>query len=138
MQTAVVKWVQGEQFQATTPSGHAVPFDGDRQRNAAPGMMEMLLAALGGCTGADVVSILAKQRQQLDSLEIEVSGERADSHPRVWTRIEVVYRLRGRLEEKAVARAIELSLTKYCSVTAMLAKTAAVSHRYEILPPEPA
>ena len=133
MQTARVRWIEFDQHLAVTPSGHAVAFDADRERNTAPGPMEMLLAALGSCTASDVISILAKQRQKLEWLEIVVSGERAAEPPRVWTKIEVVYRLKGQLEETAVARAIELSLTKYCSVTAMLAKTAQVSHRFEIL-----
>jgi putative redox protein len=132
MPTASVRWTTGEQFLATTPSGHAVPFDSDRTKNSAPGPMEMLLAALGSCTATDVVSILQKKRQKLESLEVLVSGERAESAPRVWTRIEVVYRLRGELDEKAVKDAIELSQTKYCSVSVMLGKTAKISYRYEI------
>jgi len=132
MPTASVRWVAGEQFLATTPSGHAVPFDSDRTKNSAPGPMEMLLAALGSCTATDIVSILHKKRQKLKSLEVLVSGERADSAPRVWTKIEVVYRLRGELEEKAVKDAVELSQTKYCSVSVMLGKTAKISYRYEI------
>ncbi len=134
MPSARVKWVQREQFLGVTPSGHAVPFDSDRESNTAPGPMEMLLAVLGACTATDVVVILQKKRQQLESLEIEVSGERAAEPPKVWTKIDVVYRLRGALEDKAVRDAIELSESKYCSVSAMLRKTAAVSFRYEINP----
>lgn len=132
MQTARVRWVANEKFLASTPSGHAVPFDSDRDQNSAPGPMEMLLAALGACTATDVVSILEKKRQKLDSLEVEVSGERAETPPRVWTKIEIVYRLRGDLEEKAVKDAIELSRSKYCSVSIMLGKAAQLHHRYEI------
>jgi putative redox protein len=95
--------------------------------------MEMLLAALGACTATDVVMILAKKRQKLDSLEIEISGERAEDSPRVWTKLELVYKLRGTLDEKAVKDAIHLSESKYCSVSAMLQKTAAVTFRYEIV-----
>jgi putative redox protein len=135
MQTATVKWAGGEQFVATTPSGHAVSFDADREHNAAPGPMEMLLAALGACTATDVVIVLGKKRQKLESLEISISGERAPDAPQVWTKIEIVYRLRGKLDDAAVRRAIELSQEKYCSVSAMLKKTAAISHRYEILAP---
>ena len=93
----------------------------------------MLLAALGSCTATDVVVILGKKRQKLEGLEVEVSGVRAAEPPRVWTKIEVVYRLKGKLEEKAVRDAIELSEGKYCSVAAMLGKTAAMSYRYEIV-----
>ena len=132
MQTARLKWVEKEQFVGVVPSGHAVPFDSDRESNTAPGPMEMLLVALGACTATDVVSILAKKRQKLESLEIEISGERATDPPRVWTKLELVYKLRGTLDEKAVKDAIHLSESKYCSVSAMLQKTAPVTFRYEI------
>ena len=135
MHSAIVKWVGGEEFLATTPSGHAVPFDADRNHNSAPGPMEMLLAALGACSSVDVLSILAKKRKKLARLEVSVSGERATEPPTVWTDIEIVYRLSGTdLDDKSVRDAIELSQNKYCSVSAMLAKTANVSYRYEILP----
>ena len=132
MQTATVKWVGGEEFVAQMPSGHAVPFDTDRKHNAAPGPMEMLLGALGACSSVDVVSILAKKRQKLTSLEVVISGERASAPPEVWTKIEMVYRLAGTIEEKAARDAIELSQTKYCSVAAMLRKTAEITYRIEI------
>lgn len=132
MYTAKVQWVGLEQFVAVGPSGHAVPLDSDRDRNTAPGPMELLLLGLGACTASDVVSILKKKRQKLESLEVEVGGDRADEPPRVWTRLEVVYRLKGELAEKAVKDAIELSENKYCSVAAMLRKTAPIHYRYEI------
>jgi putative redox protein len=134
MQTATVKWVGGEEFLATMPSGHAVPFDADRKHNSAPGPMEMLLGALGACTSVDVVLILVKKRKKLTRLEVSVSGERATEPPTVWTQIEIVYRLSGDLDDKSVRDAIELSQNKYCSVAAMLGKTAKISYRYEILP----
>src|SRR2546422_11430813 len=120
MQTARVKWVGQEQFLALTPSGHAMPLDSDRGSNAAPGPMEMLLVALGACTATDVVGILAKKRQKLESLEVVVRGERAVEPPTVWVKLEIVYKLRGQLDEKAVRDAIELSENKYCSVAATL------------------
>ena len=132
MEPTIVKWVGGEQFLATSSSGHAIPFDADRRHNAAPGPMEMLLAALGACSSVDVVSILSKKRQKLVSLEVFIFGERAPEPPTVWTNIEIVYRLSGTLDEKAVRDAIQLSQTKYCSVAAMLAKTAKITSRYEI------
>jgi putative redox protein len=132
MQTANVLWVDREQFLVTTPSGHAIAFDSDRERNSGPGAMEMLLGALGACTATDVVLILKKKRQHLDRLEISVRGERADSPPAVWKKIELVYRLKGDLDEKAVRDAIELSQSKYCSVAAMLGQAASISHRFEI------
>lgn len=134
MQTARVQWVGKERFVAQTPSGHIIALDTDRTANGAPGPMELLLVALGTCTATDVVSILAKKRQKLDSLEIEVSGERAEDPPRVWTRLEIVYKLRGLLDEKAVEHAVQLSEEKYCSVAAMLRKTAPISYRIEINP----
>lgn len=130
-----VKWTGGEQFVARGPSGHAVVFDADRNNNSAPGPMEMLLGALGSCSAVDVVEILRKKRQKLDSLEIEISGERAAEPPTVWTKIDMIYRLGGTLEEKAVHDSIELSQTKYCSVAATLRKTAEITYRFEILVP---
>jgi putative redox protein len=135
MQTATVKWVGDEQFLATLPSGHAVPIDANREHNSAPGPMEMMLAALGSCTATDVVLILAKKRQKLESLEIVINGERAAEPPTVWNKLEVLYRLRGTLDENAVARAIELSQTKYCGAIATLRKSADITFRHEILPP---
>jgi putative redox protein len=132
MQTATVKWVSGEEFLATMPSGIDVTFDAGSSHNAGPGPMETLLGALGACTSVDVVTILAKKRQTLESLEIEVSGERASEPPQVWTKIDMVFRVRGKLDDKAVRDAIELSQSKYCSVAAMLRKTASITYRYEI------
>jgi putative redox protein len=134
MQTASVKWIDEQEFVATSPSGHAMTIDSDRKSNKAPGPMEMLLMALGACTATDIVIILEKRRQELESLEVICSGERAPDPPQVWTRIEVLYRLRGQLDEAAVKHAIELSEEKYCSVSVMLQKTATLSWRYEILP----
>jgi len=133
MQKATVKWVSGEQFLATLPSGHAVPVDSNRERNSAPGPMELMLAALGSCTATDVVEILAKKRQKLESLEILIEGERAKEPPTVWVKLELVYRLRGKIEDKAARDAIQLSLDKYCGAAATLKKTAELTFRHEIL-----
>ncbi|HEY4681748.1 MAG TPA: OsmC family protein [Candidatus Acidoferrales bacterium] len=133
MQEARVRWVEDDRFLATTPSGHAVPFDSNRQTNLAPGPMEMLLVALGACTATDVVTILKKKRQPLAGLEVAVRGERAATPPTVWTKLEIHYRVRGRgLDEKAVRDAIELSENKYCSVAAMLKKTAPIRFDFEM------
>jgi putative redox protein len=134
MQTAIVKWSGGEEFVSTTPSGHTVRFDANRKRNTYPGPMEMLLSALGVCSLVDVVSISQKKRQSLKSLEVDISGERANATPAVWTKIEMVYRLTGELDDKAVRDSIDLSQNKYCSVAAMLRKTARITYRYEIFP----
>lgn len=134
MQTASVKWIGEEKFVAIGPSGHAVTLDSDRESNKAPGPMEFVLLALGACTATDVVSILEKKRQRLESLEVVCSGERAKEPPTVWNKLEILYRLRGKLDDAAVKHAIQLSEDKYCSVAAMLKKTATVTWRYEILP----
>ena len=139
MQTATIRWQSGERFDAQLPSGHELLLDSDRQSNTGPGPMELLLAALGACTATDLVIILAKKRQKLEMLEVSVSGERATSPPQVWTTMQVVFRVRGRsesggpIDEKAVADAVRLSEEKYCSVAAMLRKTAALTMRYEII-----
>jgi len=135
METASIQWIGEEKFVATSPSGHTITIDSDRTSNKAPGPMELVLMALGACTATDVVSILKKKRQKLESLEVICSGERAAEPPKVWVKLEVLYRLRGVLDEAAVKRAIELSEQKYCSVSAMLQKTATLTWRHEILPP---
>lgn len=135
MQMARVQWVGKERFLALSPSGHMVAIDSDRSSNGAPGPMELLLVALGACTATDVVAVLAKKRQPLEALEVEVSGERAAEPPAVWVKLEIVYKLRGNLDEHAVKHAIELSEEKYCSVAAMLRKTAPITFRYEIAAP---
>src|SRR5258708_3663846 len=135
MQTASIQWIGEQKFLAVSPSGHAVPFDSDRESNKAPGAMEMTLMALGACTATDMVLILEKKRQKLESLEVLCSGERAPEPPTVWTKLEVLFRLRGTLDEAAVQHAMSLTEEKYCSVAAMLKKTAAFTWRYEILPP---
>jgi putative redox protein len=133
MDTAKVTWTGAEEFDALMPSGNTIHFDGDRKSNQGPSMMETLLGALGACTAVDVVSILKKKRQKLIGLEIFVNGERAADHPRVWTAIEMVYRITGEVEEKAARDAIELSKGKYCSVSAMLEKTVKIDYRIEIV-----
>ena len=105
--------------------------DGD-EAGARP--MEMVLMGLGGCSGIDVALILAKSRQRLEGMAIEITAERAAAPPAVFTRIHLHYILRGvRLERKKVARALTLSLDKYCSVTRMLASTAEITHDFEII-----
>jgi putative redox protein len=136
MQTGSVKWIGEQKFVATGPSGHAMTIDSDRTSNNAPGPMELVLLALGACTATDVVNVLKKKRQKLESLEVICSGERAADPPTVWTKLEIVYWLRGQLDDRAVKHAIQLSEDKYCSVAAMLKKTATLTWRYEILPPE--
>jgi putative redox protein len=133
MQTATVKWIGQEKFSATSPSGHKVAFDSDRESNTAPGAMEMVLMSLGSCTATDIVIILKKKRQKLESLEVVCSGERAKEPPTVWTKLDVLFRIHGQVEETALKQAIELTKEKYCSVAAMLSKTAKITWRHEIV-----
>jgi putative redox protein len=134
METASIKWVGDQKFLGIGPSGHAVAFDSDRESNKAPGPMEMVLLALGACTATDMVTILEKKRQKLQSLEVVCSGERAADPPRVWIKLDIVFRLRGAVEESAVKHAMALTEEKYCSVAATLKKSAEISWRYEIVP----
>lgn len=138
MPEARVVWTSGKQFVGESGSGHALVMDAGAEadgRNTAPSPIELLLLSLAGCTGFDVVMILKdKMRRPLTGLSVEVRGERAEVSPRVFTEIEVCYRLRGpELPLKDVVRAIQLSTEKYCSVTAMLERTARISSRYDVL-----
>src|SRR5260370_10102686 len=95
MQTAAVKWIGEEKFVATSPSGHAMAMDSDRESNKAPGPMELLLMALGACTATDVVAVLKKKRPRVGSLGVRCSGGRAAEPPPPWTKLEIVYVFRG-------------------------------------------
>ncbi len=130
---ATVQYAGNDFFVAITPSGHAQTLDVSKDRWTAAGPLELLLIALGGCTGADVISILEKKREQVTDYRIEVHGDRREEHPRSFRRIDVRHILRGRgLSETAVAQAIKLSDTKYCSVAATLRPTAEIVSTYEI------
>jgi putative redox protein len=121
-------------FIGITPSGHAQVLETDHERASAATPMELLLVALGGCTAVDVVSILKKKRQQVSDYRVEVSGARRDEHPRAFTRIEVRHIVRGHgVSEAAVASAIELSETKYCSVAATLRPGVEIVTTYEVI-----
>ena len=123
-----------DRFVAESQSGHAVVTSFAHDRHTAPSPMEMVLIALGGCTGADVHSVLQKKRQRVTGYEIEVRAERREEHPRIYTSIEVLHRVRGHsVDARAVEHAIELSETKYCSVSAMLSATAKIVSRFEIV-----
>ena len=133
-----VKWTgEGMSFFAETGSHHVVAMDGALEaggRNIAPRPMELLLAGTGGCSAYDVVLILKKGRQAVSGCEVSLQAQRADSDPRVFLRIHMHFRVSGKqLKREAVARAIELSKEKYCSASIMLAKTAEISHDFEIV-----
>ena len=137
---ARVVWVEGAQFAAESGSGHLVAMDGAPDvggRNLAARPMEMVLIGMGGCTAVDVVSMLRKQRQEVTAMSVELAAERADDYPKVFTAVKLIYRLRGRrLNRSLVERAVALTMDKYCSATAMVRKTAAVSHEI-VLEDEP-
>ncbi len=133
---ARIKWVQDATFVGESGSGHAVVMDGPPEhggRNLGVRPMEMLLLGLGGCTAFDVVHILKRLREPVSDCVVELSAERADEEPKVFTRIHVHFIVTGRgLGDKKVARAVTLSAEKYCSASIMLGKTADISHDYEI------
>ncbi|HSC44782.1 MAG TPA: OsmC family protein [Candidatus Acidoferrum sp.] len=133
MQISTVQWIGKQQFVAVSPSGHAIALDSEHL--TAPTPMELLLMALGACTATDIVIILEKKRQKLHALEVICSGERAPDPPRIYTKLDILFRLRGQLDDAAVKHAIHLSEEKYCSVSATLKKTAELTWRHEILPP---
>ena len=124
-------------FLAETGSGHLVPLDGAPDgggRNLAPRPMEMVLLGTGACTAYDVVLILRRGRHDIDGCEVQLHADRADSDPKVFTRVEMKFIVRGRaLNREAVERAVSLSNEKYCSATAMLSKTAEFTHSIEII-----
>lgn len=134
---ARVKWIEGMAFMAEADSGHAVVMDGAPDiggRNLGPRPMEMLLMGAGGCTSIDVVMILQKSRQDVVDVLVELSADRAEDHPKVFTKIHFHFIVKGRkLNPATVERAINLSAEKYCSATIILAKTAEVTHDYEIV-----
>jgi putative redox protein len=120
-------------FVATTPSGHAQVIDIDGQRSAATGPMELVQVALAGCTGADVISVLKKKRQQVTMYRVEVRATRREEHPRSYQHIDVKHIVRGRgIEEKAVEHAVQLSTDKYCGVISSLRPTVEIVATWEI------
>jgi putative redox protein len=130
---AVVEYAGNDYFLAIPPRGHAIPLDMDGTRSDASSPMELLLVSLGGCTGADVVSILRKKREQVTSYRVEVRGERREEYPKSFRRMEVRHIVTGRgISKEAVEQAIELSSTKYCGVSASLRPTVEIVTSYEI------
>ena len=132
-----VKWVDGMSFMAETESGHALVMDGAPEgggRNIGPRPMETVLAGTGGCTAYDVVLILKRSRQQVTGCEVRLKAERAETDPKVFTRIHMHFIVRGKdLKRSLVENAIKLSHDKYCSASIMLGKTAEITHDVEIV-----
>jgi putative redox protein len=134
---ATVKWLDNMSFVGESGSGHSVVMDGPPEaggRNMGVRPMEMVLLGMGGCTAFDVVMILKRSRQDIVDCHVELEAERAAEVPKVFTKIHVHYIIKGRqLNEKQVARAVNLTAEKYCSVSIMLAAVAEVTHDYEIV-----
>ena len=134
---ARVKWVEQVSFLGETESNHAVLMDGSPAvggRNLGPRPMEMLLLGAGGCTSFDVISILKKSRQAVTDCYVELDAERADTDPKVFTKIHMHFVVKGKdIKPDAVEKAINLSAEKYCSASIMLGATAVVTHDFEVI-----
>lgn len=134
---ARIKWIENVAFVGETESGHAMVMDGSPEaggRNLGPRPMETVLIGTGACTAFDVIHILKKSREPVTDCVVELSADRADSDPKVFTRIHFQFVVTGKaLDPAKVARAISLSAEKYCSASAMLARTAKITHDFEIV-----
>jgi putative redox protein len=132
-----IKWIEGVSFAGQSGSGHTVVMDGAPDsggQNLGPRPMEMLLLGLGGCTAFDVIAILRKGRQEVTDCVVEIEAERRDSVPKVFTRIHTHFIVTGHaLDPAKVERAVALSAEKYCSASAMLGKTAEITHDFEVV-----
>ena len=131
--TASVHWTDEERFTGIASSGHALVIDADRQRNTASGPMELVLIGLCACTATDVVSILRKKREPFTGVEVHAEAERASEPPTVYTSIKLIYKISGKVSQKAAEDAVRLSKEKYCSVSAMLQKTAQITSEIELI-----
>lgn len=127
---ASAKWAGQMQFSGVGNRGHSVVMDGDGKAGNSP--MELVLVALCGCTAYDVVNILQKKREPLTALEVSANAEKATDSPRVYTRIKLLYRVSGNVSPKAVEDAVRLSEEKYCSVAAMLSRTAKITYEIQL------
>ena len=134
---ARIKWVEGRTFVGQSGAGHNVVLGtafGPEGSTPGPSPMELVLIGTGGCSAFDVVHILEKGRQPVEDCIVELSAERADQDPRVFTRIHMHFVVKGPgLAESKVERAIALSIEKYCSASAMLARTATITHDFEVV-----
>ena len=137
MVEAKVTLIKEMQFTGSASSGHTLSLDADEQsggHNAGFRPMELLLVGFGGCSGMDVISILRKKKQAVSRFEVNVKGEKTDSFPKIYKTVHIEYVVTGKnVEKAAVERAIALSLDKYCSVGATLAKAGTITHSYKII-----
>jgi putative redox protein len=131
MTKARATWQENHCFTAISDSNHEILVDGDKTSGNSP--MELVLMGLCGCTGYDVVSILQKKREPFTSLEVRAEAERAKDPPSVYTAIKLIYRVGGKVSRKSVEDAVRLSKEKYCSVSAMLEKTAKITTHIEFV-----
>ena len=127
---ASVSWTDNERYVGLASSRHSVVMDTTAEKTAST-PMELVLIALCGCTASDVVGILRKKRAPFTGLEVRAKAERADRHPAVYTSIHLTYVVRGEVSKKAMEDAVRLSKEKYCSVSAMLEKTAKITYTIE-------
>lgn len=135
MKVALERINEAVQLRAVNDEGNEVIFDGSPEIGGIGGgarPMQVLLMSLGACSSMDVLSILKKMREEVTGYSVEIKGDRADAVPAVFTKIHVHYQLKGQLNSNNVARAIQLSMEKYCSVTKMLEPTVEITHSYEI------
>ena len=134
---ARIKWVDGMTFIGESESGHAVVMDASPEvggRNLGPRPMEMLLLGAGGCSSIDVMMILKKSRQAVSDCYVEMSAERAETDPKVFTKIHMHFVVKGKdIKPEAVEKAVKLSAEKYCSASIMLGATAEMTHDFEVI-----
>ena len=134
---ATIKWLDGVSFNGSSESGHSLTMDGPQEsggKNNGMRPMELLLVGLGGCTSYDVITILKKSRQDVKDCRAEISAERSENIPKVFTKIHIHFIVKGNnLDTVVVERAIKLSAEKYCSATIMLSKSVEITHDFEIL-----
>jgi putative redox protein len=136
---ARIKWAEGRTFVGTSGTGHSIVLGTSHGEGGTPGPspMELLLLGTAGCSAYDVVSILEKQRQRIEDVQVEVDADRAETDPKVFTRIHLHFIVKGRgVGEAKVEKAIALSVDKYCTASAMMAATAEVTHDFEVVDTE--
>lgn len=136
MVKAKARWVEGLQFVTTAPSNHAILLDGSEKGGGLDSAVhpgELILLGLAGCTGMDVISLLKKMRVEVAEFEVRVEAEAAEEHPKIWRKIHLTYFVAGQdIPEDKLKKAIELSQTKYCSVSATMKASAEVTYDYQI------
>lgn len=134
---ARIKWAENRTFIGTSGTGHSFVMGtkhGDTDVTPGPSPMELVLLGVGGCSAYDVLSILEKGRQKVDDVQVELDADRAETEPKVFTKVHLHFIVKGRgVDPKRVERAIDLSIEKYCSASAMVGKTAEMTHDYKIV-----